>query len=85
MAPSFFLIYFALAIPLNKNYNELKALNDEKHDNLIKTYDQVQMLIINEIHFIGNRMLTFIDHKLCDIKQTHNKFVGGHNVIMMYR
>jgi hypothetical protein len=30
LAPSFFLFYFALAIPLNKNYNELKALNDEK-------------------------------------------------------
>jgi hypothetical protein len=38
LAPSFFLIYFALAIPLNKNYNELKALNDKNRDNLIKTY-----------------------------------------------
>ncbi len=85
MAPSFFPFYFALAIPLNKKYNELKALSDEKRDNLIKTYDQLQMLIINEISLIGNIMLTFIDHKLCDIKQTHNKFVGGLNVIMMYR
>jgi len=43
------------------------------------------MLIIDEIFLIGNRMLTFIDCKLCDIKQTHNKFVGDFNVIMMYR
>jgi hypothetical protein len=43
------------------------------------------MLIIDEIFLIGNRMLTFIDCKLCDIKQTHNKFVGDFNVTMMYR
>jgi hypothetical protein len=28
-------------------------------------------------------MLTFIDHKLRDIKQTHNKFMGGLDVIMI--
>jgi hypothetical protein len=38
LAPSFFPFYFALVIPLNKNYNELKALNDKNRDNLIKTY-----------------------------------------------
>jgi hypothetical protein len=32
---------FALAIPLNKNLDEFKALSDEKHDNLIKTYNQL--------------------------------------------
>lgn len=81
LAPSFFPFYFALVIPLNKNYNELKALNDEKPDNLIKTYDQLQMLIIDEILLINNRMLTFIDYKLCDIKQyTTNLWVA----LMLY-
>jgi hypothetical protein len=39
----------------------------------MKTYDQLQMLIIDEIFLIGNKMLTFIDHKLHDIKHAHNK------------
>jgi hypothetical protein len=29
-------IHSTLAIPLNKNFNGLKTLNDEKHDSLIK-------------------------------------------------
>ncbi len=33
-------IHFTFVIPLNKNFNELKNLNDEKHKTLIKTYDQ---------------------------------------------
>ncbi len=56
-------IHFALAIPLNKICNEFKAINDEKNDILIKTYDQLQMLIIDEISLACNKMLTFIDHK----------------------
>jgi hypothetical protein len=41
------------------------------------------MLVINEISLVSNRMLTFIDYKLCDIKQIHNKFMGGLDVIMI--
>ncbi len=29
------MIHFALAIPINKNFNEFKALNDERQDILI--------------------------------------------------
>ncbi len=42
----------------------------------------MQILVIDEISLISNRMLTFIDRKLCDIKQVHKKFMGGFNVIM---
>jgi hypothetical protein len=31
---------------------------------------------------MGNRMLTFTDHKLHVIKQAHNQFMGGLDVIM---
>jgi hypothetical protein len=41
------------------------------------------MITIEEISLVGNRMLTFIDHKLRDIKQTHNEFMGGLDVIMI--
>lgn len=70
-------MHFSFFVPLNKNYNEFKALSD---DNLIKTYDQLQMLIINEVSLITNRMLTFIDYRLHDIKQAHNEFMGGLDV-----
>jgi hypothetical protein len=34
-------IHSSFVIPLNKNFNELKALCDEKCDSLIKHYDQL--------------------------------------------
>jgi hypothetical protein len=51
------IIHSTFSIALNKNYNELKTLSDEKHDTLINTYDQLQMLIIDEISLVCNRML----------------------------
>jgi hypothetical protein len=47
-------IHFALAIPLNKNLTKLNALNDERRDTFIKTYDQFYLLVINEVSFINN-------------------------------
>ncbi len=41
-------IHSALAIPINNFFNEIKALNDERHDILIKTYTQLQLLIIHD-------------------------------------
>jgi hypothetical protein len=61
-------IHFALAITLNRNLNELKTLIDERWYNLIKTYDELCLLIINDIFFIGNIMSTFIDTRLWIIK-----------------
>jgi hypothetical protein len=67
---------------LNKILNELKASSDEKLDTLIKTYDQLWLLVIDEISLIGNRMLNFIDCRSHVIKQVHNQFMGGLDVIM---
>jgi len=68
---------------LNKNYNELKTLSDGKCDNLIKTYDQLQLVIVDEIPLVSNRMLSFIDRRLLVIKQVHEKFMSGLDVIMI--
>ncbi len=76
-------IHSTLVIPLNKNFNELKALSDEKHDSLTKHYDQLHLLIIDEISLVSNRMLSFIDRRLWIIKQVHNQFMGGLDVIMI--
>lgn len=39
-------------------------------------------MILNEIFFVRNGMLTFTNKKLHVIKQVHNQFMGGLNKIM---
>jgi len=46
-------IHSTLAILLNKIFNELKTLNNEKHDTLINTYDQLWLFVIDEISLVG--------------------------------
>jgi hypothetical protein len=72
------MIHFTLEFPLNKNLTYFNALSDERWNIFIKTYDQLCLFVIDEISLIGNRKLSFIDHRLCIIKQ----FMGGLNVIM---
>jgi len=43
-------------LPLNKNFNEFKTLSDEKCDTYIKTYDQLQLVVVDEIPLVGNRI-----------------------------
>jgi hypothetical protein len=38
--------------------------------------------MINEISLEGNKILTFIDRNLQIIKQVHNQFMGGLDVII---
>jgi hypothetical protein len=75
-------IYSTLAISLNTIFNELKTLSNENHDSLLKNNDQLHLLIINDISLLGNKMLSFIDHRLRIIKHVHNQLMGGFNVIM---
>jgi len=76
------MIHFEFAIPLNKNLTKLNALSDERWDTFIKTYDQLCLLVIDEVSLVSNRMLSFIDCRLRIIKQVHNEFMGGLDVIM---
>jgi hypothetical protein len=73
-------IHLGLAIPLHKS---LKTLNDEKCDTLINTYDQLRLVLINEISLLGNKMFSFIDHRLHVIKQVHKELMGDLDVIMV--
>jgi len=63
-------------------FNELKALNDEKHGTLIKPHDQLQLIVIDDFFLIDNKILTFIHCRLRVIKQVHNQFMGGLDIIM---
>ncbi len=76
-------IHFAFKISIQKNIEKVNALNDKRCDTFIKTYDQHHLLVIDKISLIGNKVLSFINHRLHVIKQVHNEFIGGLNVIMI--
>jgi hypothetical protein len=40
------------------------------------------LLVMDEVSLVDNRMLFFIDCRLHIIKQVHNEFMGGLDVIM---
>ncbi len=78
-------IHLAFAIPLNKKFNELKAVSDEKHDNLIQNCDQLHLIIVDETCLVSNRMLSFIDRRLRIIKQVHNQFMDSNPSLIITR
>jgi hypothetical protein len=61
---------------------ELNALSDERHDTFIKTCDRLCLFVMDEIYLVGNKMISFIDCRLCIIKPVHNEIMGGLDVIM---
>lgn len=73
-------IYSSLSLPLNcKN---LPSLISERLDTLVKKYDQLQLLVLDEISLIGKRILKFTDLRLRSIKRLHTKFFGNLDVII---
>jgi hypothetical protein len=58
---------------LNKNSKGLKVLSDERCDTLIKTYDQLWLLVIYEISLVGkmflkNHVLLILNYQLIQMK-----------------
>jgi hypothetical protein len=48
---------------LPSNYKHLQSLSTKRFDSLLKTYDELHLLVLNEISLIGSRiyiLLTFI-------------------------
>jgi hypothetical protein len=54
--PQFIQFFF---IPFN--CKDLPSLNSKKLDNFIKKYDQLQLMVLDEISLTGKRILKFID------------------------
>ncbi len=49
----------------------------------MKTYDELQLLVLDEVSLIGSRIFSFIDLYLRSIKHTHNHFFGNMDVIII--
>ncbi len=73
---------FTIVISLNKNLNELNTFIDEKSNRLIKMHNELCLIIIDEILLVKNKIIAFIDCRLCVIKQIHKQQMGGLDVIM---
>jgi len=74
-------IHSSLFIPLNcKN---LPSLSLKQLNNLTNKYDQIQLILLNEISLKGKIILTFIDLLLRSIKRIHIKFSGNLDVIII--
>jgi len=72
-------ILSSLSIPVD--CKDLPSLKLEQLDNLIKKYDQLQLIVLNEISLIGKTILKFIDPQLRSIKCIHTKVFGNLDVI----
>jgi hypothetical protein len=76
------IIHWSLTIPIHKNLNQLTNISDEKRNIFIKKYDQLKVLMLDEISFINHRMFTFVDKKLRVTKNVDNKFFCNFDVII---
>ncbi len=74
------LIHLSLSIPLN--CKDFPSLSSERLDNLVKKYDQLQLIVLHEISLIGKIILKVINLRLRSMKRIHTKFFGNLDVII---
>jgi hypothetical protein len=72
-------IHSSLFIPVN--YNDLPSLSLKQLDNLVKKYDQLQLIVLNENLLLREKILKLIDPQLRSIKCIHIKFFENLDVI----
>ncbi|XP_059067532.1 ATP-dependent DNA helicase PIF1-like [Cryptomeria japonica] len=72
-------LHSALFIPFNKSTSN--SLRSERLDVLTKEYQQLRLVLIDEISLIGARMLHCIDKRFREIMQTLTKHFGGLDII----
>jgi hypothetical protein len=46
-------------------------------------YDKLCLVVINEMFLVSNKILIFGDYRLLVIKQFHNEFISGLDIIMI--
>jgi hypothetical protein len=61
----------------------MPSLSLQQLDGLIKKYDQLQLMVLDEISLIVKRILKFTNLQLKSIKCVHTKFFGNLDVIII--
>jgi hypothetical protein len=75
-------IHSALHIPVNHSLTNILKLSFETLNNLTGHYEQLRLVVIDEISLVGWRMMNAIDQRLRDIKHIHNSFLGNLDIIV---
>ena len=75
-------IHSALRIPINQSLSNMGKLSLELLNKLTDDYEQIKLIVIDEISLVGARMLDAIDQRLRSIKHVQNKYFRGVDVIV---
>lgn len=73
------------SLSLLLNCKNLSSLSSERLDTLVKKYDQLRLLVLDEISLIGKRILKFTGLRLRSIKRLHTSFFGNLDQCHYYR
>jgi hypothetical protein len=75
-------IHSALNIPINQSLTNLSNLSSDILNRLTNKYEQLQLVVIDEISLVGARMFNVVDQRLRSIKHIQNKYFGNLDLIM---
>jgi hypothetical protein len=75
-------IHLALYIHVQQSLSSLPNLSSNSLNRLTCQYEQLQLVVIDEISLVGAIMFNVINNRLRSIKHIQNKIFGGVDVIM---
>jgi hypothetical protein len=75
-------IYSALNVPVNQSLTNLSNLSFDTLNRLTNKYEQLQLVVIDEISLVGARMFNVVDQRLRSIKHIQNKYFGNIDLII---
>jgi hypothetical protein len=70
-------IHSTLNILVQQSLSNLPNLSSDLLNKLTCRYEQLQLLVTDEISFVGVKMFNVINNRLKSIKHIQNKFFGG--------
>jgi hypothetical protein len=76
------IIHSALNIHVQQSLSNLPNLSSNSLNKLRCPYEQLQLVVIDEISLVGAKMFNVINNKLKSIKHIQNNFFDGVDVIM---
>jgi hypothetical protein len=79
-----FIIHLTLNILVQQSLFSLPNLSLDSLNRFTCQYEQLQLVVIDEISLVGARMFNVIDNKLRSIKHIQNKLFGGVYVILTF-
>jgi hypothetical protein len=77
------IIHSALNIHVQQSLFSLANLSSNSLNRLTCSYEQLQLVVIDEISLVGATIFNVINNRLRSIKHIQNKKIGGVDIIMI--